>query len=211
MVELFKKLIILIKANEKEVDTSGLIYEIVGLFIENETELSVDEFYTIREYLIYKSSLHNLPVDDFTNLRSASTLDEVITMLQIPKIKLDPRVFYSSRNHYTKEAELYDDLRDILLNKDSFKSKHKDFLHNLALKTARQVMNALEESVLPDSIETIEFKKLLKSVIQAYQSEEKEEHMLELEDRINKQKKEVSINSVKELALSRVNKSNINK
>lgn len=202
MVELLKRLIVLIKIDEKEVDTSELIYETVGLFIEKANELSIDEYYTIREYLTYKSSLYDLPVDDFQDLRSVTTLDELITMLQIPKIILDPRRFYASRNHYTKESDLYDDLRNILLNKDSFKRNHKDYIHNLALKTAREVLNAILKSDIQESPETDQFTTLLKTIIQAYKDEEKEEYMLELESRLNNQRREVAINSIKELVLN---------
>lgn len=202
MVELLKRLIVLIKIDEKEVDASELIYETVGLFIEKANELSIDEYYTIREYLTYKSSLYDLPVDDFQDLRSVTTLDELITMLQIPKIILDPRRFYASRNHYTKESDLYDDLRNILLNKDSFKRNHKDYIHNLALKTAREVLNAILKSDIQKSPETDQFTTLLKTIIQAYKDEEKEEYMLELESRLNNQRREVTINSIKELVLN---------
>ncbi len=202
MVELLKRLILLIKIDEKEVDTSELIYETVGLFIEKANELSIDEYYTIREYLTYKSSLYDLPVDDFQDLRCVTTLDELITMLQIPKIILDPRRFYASRNHYTKESDLYDDLRNILLNKDSFKRNHKDYIHNLALKTAREVLNAILKSDIQESPETDQFITLLKTIIQAYKDEEKEEYMLELESRLNNQRREVTINSIKELVLN---------
>lgn len=202
MVELLKRLIVLIKIDEKEVDTSELIYETVGLFIEKANELSIDEYYTIREYLTYKSSLYDLPVDDFQDLRSVTTLDELITMLQIPKIILDPRRFYASRNHYTKESDLYDDLRNILLNKDYFKRNHKDYIHNLALKTAREVLNTIFESNIQGSPETDQFITLLKTIIQAYKDEEKEEYMLELESRLNNQRREVTINSIKELVLN---------
>lgn len=211
MLELFNRLIVLIASDDEKVDTSELIYETVELFINNAESLSVDEFYTIREYLVYKSSMYDLPVDDFQDLRSVKTLDELVTMLQIPKISLNPRTFWASRSHYTRESEIYDDLRDILLNKDSFKRKHKDYIHNLALKVARQVLDGLKEFDIPEDQETIQFRNLLKSVIQAYESEENEEHMRELESKINNQKMEVSVNSVKELALRAATKYKIEK
>ena len=194
MRELYNKLFNII-VNKKS-DRNDLIYEAINLFLEHSDEMSMDEFFTIREFLRILSSKNDLSVESLDAEKPVLTLDDLIIKLQIPKLSMNPSTFFKEEKHYTSSNALYDDFRLVLLNKDSFKTKHKDYIHNWCLMVARIVSDELEQMELEEDENLIQFKYLLHLIISGYGVEENAEHLSELDERINIQRKKVTEESI---------------
>ncbi len=190
MRELYNKLFNII-VNKKS-DREDLIYEAINLFLEHSDDMSMDEFFTIREFLRTLSSKNDLSVESLDAEKPVLTLDDLIIKLQIPKLSLKPTTFFKEEKHYNSSNALYDDFRLVLLNKDSFKTKHKDYIHNWCLMVARIVSDELEKMELEEDENLIQFKYLLHLIISGYSAEENAEHLLELDERVNIQREKVT-------------------
>lgn len=190
MRELYNKLFNII-VNKKS-DREDLIYEAINLFLEHSDDMSMDEFFTIREFLRTLSSKNDLSVKSLDAEKPVLTLDDLIIKLQIPKLSLKPTTFFKEEKHYNSSNALYDDFRLVLLNKDSFKTKHKDYIHNWCLMVARIVSDELEKMELEEDENLIQFKYLLHLIISGYSAEENAEHLLELDERVNIQREKVT-------------------
>ncbi len=190
MRELYNKLFNII-VNKKS-DREDLIYEAINLFLEHSDDMSMDEFFTIREFLRTLSSKNDLSIKSLDAEKPVLTLDDLIIKLQIPKLSLKPTTFFKEEKHYNSSNALYDDFRLVLLNKDSFKTKHKDYIHNWCLMVARIVSDELEKMELEEDENLIQFKYLLHLIISGYSAEENAEHLLELDERVNIQREKVT-------------------
>lgn len=194
MRELYNKLFNII-VNKKS-DREDLIYEAINLFLEHSDDMSMDEFFTIREFLRTLSSKNDLSVESLDAEKPVLTLDDLIIKLQIPKLSLKPTTFFKEEKHYNSSNALYDDFRLVLLNKDSFKTKHKDYIHNWCLMVARIVSDELEKMELEEDENLIQFKYLLHLIISGYSVEENAEHLSEIDERVNIQREKVTEASI---------------
>lgn len=194
MRELYNKLFNII-VNKKS-DREDLIYEAINLFLEHSDDMSMDEFFTIREFLRTLSSKNDLSVESLDAEKPVLTLDDLIIKLQIPKLSLKPTTFFNEEKHYNSSNALYDDFRLVLLNKDSFKIKHKDYIHNWCLMVARIVSDELEKMELEEDENLIQFKYLLRLIISGYSVEENAEHLSEIDERVNIQREKVTEASI---------------
>ncbi len=135
-------------------------------FILSGYRLDFNLFYQVKKYLIFLGKKYLIDTKDIEVLvRKAQNLDEIIIKLQILKIAFGN---YKSVSTYQSAANLYDDFRKILLNKDHLKKDKKRYVHNYVCYIAKVVLEEMNVTKLESDAWVLQFKQFMNLVIKAF-------------------------------------------